>query len=250
MQEIQNKLVVGSYTLANYEEIKKELEQSLKDYTVLVIQNDDDYAKSKELRAKLNKAIESIDSERKKAEKQYLEPFNVGKNQIKDLIYQVKKKVEDYGKEIEMYEATLKEEKYKELEKYYYESSLRIKDFTTFELVLNQHQDWLNKSCGMAKIEKELEALNETFINDNVTIDRLYKGKYRIMAKQIYAVTLSLNTVYDKVDFVKSMEEVVCKELEKEDVKQVKFTVDGSIEEIKALSKFLRENEYDFKEEI
>src|SRR5574343_344323 len=69
----------------NFDELKGVLNAKLEKYRNLVI-TDDDMKAAKADRAELNKLIASIDAERKKIKKQYLEPYDKFEAQLKEIL--------------------------------------------------------------------------------------------------------------------------------------------------------------------
>ena len=100
----------------NYREIKQELEEKVSMYANLVY-TDDQIKLAKADRAKLNKLKTALNDERIRREKEYLEPFNEFKAQVKDLVTIIDKPVALIDKQIKAYEEQKKEEKKVELEK-------------------------------------------------------------------------------------------------------------------------------------
>lgn len=159
--EIKNEIVEGKYEVADFDNIKSNLIESLKQYDLPEI-NEDNYKYAKDSRAKLNKLSKTVDDKRKEAQKAYMEPFNVGANQIKELVNLINATSSKLGDGINLIDNRYKNEKRSELEQYFNSSCTPL-------ITYNQIEDekWYNKSF---KLEDARKAIDDKLTNINKDI--------------------------------------------------------------------------------
>lgn len=170
----------------NYQEIKQELEEKVNMYTNLVY-TDDQIKLAKADRAKLNKLKTALNDERIRREKEYLEPFNVFKNQVKDLITIIDKPVALIDKQIKAYEEQKREEKKTELEKIF--ETLKKPEWLKFEQLFTDK--WLQSSVSVKAANDSMEMTIECIKNDMQTLENL--PEFGFEAQQVYISTLDIN---------------------------------------------------------
>lgn len=139
----------------NYEELKTQLLTKLDTYKHLQYTSDQIQA-AKTDRANLNSLKKALNDERIRREKEFLEPFNQFKAQIRelcDLIDEPVKLIDAQVKEVENRE---KEEKREQCRKIFDDmASFPGKpDWLTFEQIENPR--WLNKTCSIKSITDEI----------------------------------------------------------------------------------------------
>ena len=170
----------------NYQEIKQELEEKVSMYTNLVY-TDDQIKLAKADRAKLNKLKTALNDERIRREKEYLEPFNVFKNQVKDLITIIDKPVALIDKQIKAYEELKKEEKKVEIEKIF--ESLEKPEWLKLEQIFSEK--WLQSSVSIKSVKETIETAIENISKDMQTLENL--PEFGFEAQQVYISTLDIN---------------------------------------------------------
>lgn len=170
----------------NYQEIKQELEEKVSMYTNLVY-TDDQIKLAKADRAKLNKLKTALNVERIRREKEYLEPFNVFKNQVKDLITIIDKPVALIDKQIKVYEELKKEEKKVEIEKIF--ESLEKPEWLKLEQIFSEK--WLQSSVSIKSVKETIETAIENILKDMQTLENL--PEFGFEAQQVYSSTLDIN---------------------------------------------------------
>lgn len=170
----------------NYQEIKQELEEKVSMYTNLVY-TDDQIKLAKADRAKLNKLKTALNDERIRREKEYLEPFNVFKNQVKDLITIIDKPVALIDKQIKAYEELKKEEKKVEIEKIF--ESLEKPEWLKLEQIFSEK--WLQSSVSIKSVKETIETAIENTSKDMQTLENL--PEFGFEAQQVYISTLDIN---------------------------------------------------------
>lgn len=142
----------------NYEELKEAIKAKTKYYETLVY-TDEQIADAKSDRADLNKFKKSLNDERLRREREYLEPFNDFKKKINELIAIIDKPVGVIDAQIKAYEDEKRNKKLADISNFF-ENELR-EDITTIPpewLKLTQILDnrWLNASVSMTAVKKEI----------------------------------------------------------------------------------------------
>lgn len=170
----------------NYQELKQELEEKITVYTNLVY-SDDQIKLAKADRANLNKLKKALNDERIRREREYLEPFNTFKNQIKELISIIDKPVRLIDKQIKSYEQQQIEEKRVKLEQVF--NGLESPDWLTFEQIFTER--WLQNSVSIKAAKEPMNMTLERVAKDLDTIEKL--PEFAFEALQVYKTTLDIN---------------------------------------------------------
>jgi hypothetical protein len=170
----------------NYQELKQELEEKITVYTNLVY-SDDQIKLAKADRANLNKLKKALNDERIRREREYLEPFNTFKNQIKELISIIDKPVVLIDKQIKSYEQQQIEEKRVKLEQVF--NGLESPDWLTFEQIFSNR--WLQNSVSIKAAKDSMNMTLERVAKDLDTIEKL--PEFAFEALQVYKTTLDIN---------------------------------------------------------
>lgn len=175
--------------LFNYEELKEMLLQKASHYEAMVY-TDDQIKDAKADRANLNRLKKALNDERIKREKEYMESFNVFKNQINEIIGIIDKPCTIIDRQIKEFEEAQKAEKFKEIEAYWHEllRADKIPAGICFNSLYNEK--WLNASVKMPAIVKEITEKLEQIEKDLAVIENL--PAYSFEAKEIYINTLDL----------------------------------------------------------
>lgn len=95
------------FQVKNFDEIKTALEGILVKYKDFKL-TEDNYSEAKEIRARLNKASTAFDTRRKEVQKDYLKPFEYGKNQIDELIKMIKDVSVEIDKQVKEHNEAVK----------------------------------------------------------------------------------------------------------------------------------------------
>ena len=170
----------------NYREFRQELEEKITVYTNLVY-SDDQIKLAKADRANLNKLKKALNDERIRREREYLEPFNTFKNQIKELISIIDKPVGLIDKQIKSYEQQQIEEKRVKLEQVF--NGLESPDWLTFEQIFTER--WLQNSVSIKAAKDSMNMTLERVAKDLDTIEKL--PEFAFEALQVYKTTLDIN---------------------------------------------------------
>jgi hypothetical protein len=139
----------------NYEELKTQLLTKLDDYKHLQYTSDQIQA-AKTDRANLNSLKKALNDERIRREKEFLEPFNTFKAQIRELCDLIDEPVKLIDAQIKEVENREKEEKREQCRKIFDDmASFPGKpDWLQFEQIFNEK--WLNKTCSIKSITDEI----------------------------------------------------------------------------------------------
>lgn len=158
----------GVATLTNFESVKTRLNEILDSYKVVKV-NNMNINDIKKQRAELNGAEKAFARKRIDEKNNFLAPFVVVEDQIKELeklIKKVSKQIDDNIKEFEDAEKT---EKRKEITDYF--DSLGF-DLLAIDAIWNDK--WLNKTTSFNSIKIELDSFTRDyrFIQENIGNDR------------------------------------------------------------------------------
>ena len=170
----------------NYEELKQELSDKVKMYETLVY-TDDQIKSAKADRADLNRLKKALNDERIRREKEYMQPFNVFKAQINEIISIIDKPVSLIDKQIKAYEEQQKQEKKQKIEKHF--DSIVHPDWLTLSMIWNEK--WLNTSVSMSSVLGEFDAKFEAIKRDLATLSDL--PEFAFESIETYKSTLDLN---------------------------------------------------------
>lgn len=256
--ELKEKLQLGVFEISNFELLKTELNNFLANMTV-----SDDEKENKQIRAKLNSFKKAISDRRIEIKNEYLKPFEVGENQAKELEKLIQDANDKFDKVVKEAEEKQKEEKRLEILNIW-ESKKYIK--VSLEQVFDKK--WLNKTTSLKKVEEEIDSAINSIENDLNSIKMLVKENEKVNILQSkYLINLDLNkTIGDynqeleRLEMLKKQQEQVIEEKtvinNQEDVRErvaeekhytLSFQVIATRIEIETLSRFLKENNYNYK---
>lgn len=249
--DIQTNVQVGVIT-SNFKQIKEEILVEIKNYQGLQF-TEDQVAKAKEVKAKLNKLSKALNDERKNQEKIYNAPFEVFKKDVRELTDIIDKASQDIDDQVKAFDEKGRAEKKIELEQAYED----LKSAIPFDSIFNDK--WLNKTVTSKKaIEEMKETLNkidsdlqvlDTFINEPQTLENL-KLKY-LQCHDISKVIDDYKRELAYKEQLKRLEEerkAKAQEVKKEEpIYKLQFEFEGTKEEIMNLSSFLKANNYKYR---
>ncbi len=172
----------------NYEELKQELTEKCATYETLVY-TDEQIKLAKDDRAKLNKLKKALNDERIRLEKEYMQPFNVFKAQVNEVIGIIDKPVGIIDKQVKEYEEKCKQEKLEKIQEYW--NSLDDDNIAWIPFNGIYDSKWLNASVSMKSIQAEIGAKLEQIKTDLATLSNL--PEFGFEATEIYKNTLDLN---------------------------------------------------------
>lgn len=147
--------VTGSAEIANFDETLTKA-KLIRDALSTVVVTPDTVRANKKLLAKLNKAFNTIDTERKRVKREFVEPFKRVDDEVKELKGIVDEATGYVRSQIRELEEIERDEKEKEIKAIWDKrvDRLDIKPFLFFEHFLTPKH--LNKTTSMSKVEKEM----------------------------------------------------------------------------------------------
>lgn len=170
----------------NYEELKAELISKVSFYETLVY-TDDQIKDAKADKANLNKLKKALNDERIRKEKEYMQPFNVFKAQINEIIGIIDKPIAVIDEQVKAYDEKRKAEKQKAIEVLF--SQIGFQNFVTLEKI--QDPKWLNASVSMKSIEDQMKSKMYEIGNGVLTLSQL--PEFGFEATEVFKETLDIN---------------------------------------------------------
>lgn len=178
----------------NYSDLKNALTAKLTSYEGLVY-SEDQIGEAKKDRSELNALKRQLNDERIRQEKEYMEPFNEFKSQVKELCTMIDKAV--YGIDEQVKEAERQRKAKKEAE------ARQIFEFVPDKpgwLQFEQIEDpkWLNASTTMISIKKDISALVDRINTDIQAINQF--DDYTVEAIEAYKKTLNIADAISEIE--------------------------------------------------
>lgn len=170
----------------NYEELKAELTSKVSFYETLVY-TDDQIKDAKADKANLNKLKRALNDERIRKEKEYMQPFNVFKAQINEIIGIIDKPIAVIDEQVKAYDEKRKAEKQKAIEVLF--SQIGFQNFVTLEKIWDPK--WLNASTSMKSIEDQMKSKMYEIGNGVLTLSQL--PEFGFEATEVFKETLDIN---------------------------------------------------------
>lgn len=174
----------------NYEDLKRELTEKVNVYASMVY-TDDQIQAAKADRANLNRLKKALNDERIRQEKDFMQPFNQFKAQVKELCSIIDTATASVDKQVKEFEEQQKQDKLLKIKEYFdgafiYGEAVNKK--IPFEKILDSK--WLNASVSMKSIQEAIDAKMEQMAKDLAVIDSL--PSYAFEARECYMDTLDL----------------------------------------------------------
>lgn len=166
----------------NYEDLKRELAEKVKEYSSLVY-TEAQIQEARADRANLNRLKKALNDERIRQEREFMKPFDEFKAQVRELCGIVDSASTAIDTQVKAFEDAQKQKKADEI-KAYWDS----KD--TPEWMRRDNPKWLNASCSMKTITAEIDWL---LIQAQKDLDTLDGMGVCFEAIQKYQSTLDLN---------------------------------------------------------
>lgn len=195
-EEKEMELRVNEITLPeaisfNYEELKAELTAQIKKYETMVY-TEDQIKVAKEDRASLNKLKKALNDERIRREREYMQPFNMFKAQINEIIGIIDKPVALIDGQVKEFEEKQKKEK-AEMIALIFESTAHP-EWLKIEQIFNPK--WLNASVNQRTITEEIDNAIEN-INNNLSALQILP-EFSFEAIEVYKTTLDINKALEE----------------------------------------------------
>ena len=171
--------VTSGVAIFNYQELKQQLQEKLNDYKGYLVTTEN-LSQSKTDRATLNKVKKAISDERIKVKNEVLKLYNeTFEPQCKELTSLIDDVVLSIDNQIKAQEGIGKAEKKREIESLYNTiiSDVNFIPDTKRFLELIWGDKWLNKSCGIDEIKRDIEQAINNVRNDLSVIDMTFASQ-------------------------------------------------------------------------
>ena len=248
-------LQISDYSLPqaisfNYEEIKQELTAKVEMYKTLVY-TEDQVSSAKKDRANLNAFKKSLNDERIRLEKEYLEPFNDFKNKVNELIKIVDEPVAIIDKQVKGFEEEKKNAKRKDIEELW--ASKTKPDWLKLEQIWDDK--WLNVSVTMKQVDTAIANELSRIDSEIGVIQSLpHADEALILYRESLSISLA-NAESERIAKIqKAVEESKVSEVieEHEEISEERMTVSFqctmTVSQAKALKNFFIQNNIEFKQ--
>jgi hypothetical protein len=181
-----NEVTIPEKISFNYEELKAELTEKVAFYETLVY-TDDQVKEAKADRATLNKLKKTLNDERIRREKEYMQPFNEFKAQVNEIIGIIDKPIAVIDKQVKEFEDQKKANKQNAIEELF--ATIGFQNFVTLEKIWDPK--WLNASVSMKSIEEQMRSRMYQIGDDVLTLHNL--PEFGFEATEVYKQTLDIN---------------------------------------------------------
>lgn len=181
-----NEVTIPEKISFNYEELKAELTEKVAFYETLVY-TDDQVKDAKADRATLNKLKKTLNDERIRREKEYMQPFDKFKAQVNEIIGIIDKPIAVIDKQVKEFEDQKKAKKQKDIEELF--DGMGFQSFVTLEKIWDPK--WLNASTSMKSIEEQMRSRMYKIGDDVLTLHNL--PEFGFEATEVYKQTLDIN---------------------------------------------------------
>ena len=173
----------------NYDELKTQIEQVANDYAVSVY-TEDMIKSAKADRSKLNALKKSLNDERLRREREWMEPFQDFKAKINEIIGIIDRPIQIIDKQVKEYDERVKTEKRKEIARWVEDNreELKIPHWIVLHKIFNEK--WLNATCSAKTWQGDLMTFAEKLNGDIATIEAL--PEYSFEAMEVYKESLDL----------------------------------------------------------
>lgn len=186
-----NEVSIPEKITFNYEELKQEIAEKVKTYEVLVY-DDTQIKQAKSDRANLNKLKKALNDERIRREKEYMQPFNVFKEQINEIISIIDKPVSMIDNQVKEYEQIQKQEKANKV----MEMFNKLNAYEWLKLQQFADKRWSNSTYTLSKIEQDIKDKLESIAKDLDIISKM--PDFSFEATEVYKSTLDLQKSLDE----------------------------------------------------
>lgn len=252
----------------NNAELLAVVEATLEQYKG-VTYDDSQIVTAKADRAQLNAFCKALNDERIRIGKIYNSPYEKFKGEVDEVLQRVKGTVAEIDAQVKAYEERKQQEKQNEIIDYFKATAGDFSELIPYERIHNPK--WLNSSTTMKSAKADIDAVFENARNALVAIEAL-QSEDEELVKAFYFRTLDLSAALmedaklkaerARVAEMKARQEQAAAEAakatyemprEQEDapasapkMQVVRFQVEGTVEQLKALQRFLKENKIKF----
>lgn len=186
----------------NYEQLRTELMERVEEYKT-VVYTSDTIKTAKADRAKLNSLKKSLNDERIRLEREFMEPFQKFKVQVSDLCQIVDEAAKCIDVQVKDYEDLQKQKKYDQVMAVWEE--VLHGPFGWIVPQATWNEKWLNASYSMKQIRKDMEDWAQKITADLGILGRL--PEYSFEAQETYKRTLKIEDAMWTADNLKQMAE-------------------------------------------
>ena len=186
----------------NYEELKADLTASVEAYMTLAY-TADTIKQAKADRSRLNALKKSLNDERIRLEREYMEPFQDFKAKVSELVGIVDEASKTIDKQVKEFEELKKQEKYDQVIAIWNETLFTKYDWLDIGPTWNDK--WLNASYSLKQIRADLEDWEKKITADMGMLERL--PEYSFEAIETYKRTLKVEDALWTADNLKQMAE-------------------------------------------
>ena len=188
----------------NFEEMKQELTEKTSMYETMVY-TDDQIKEAKADKANLNKLKKALNDERIKREKEYMQPFNVFKAQVNEIISIIDKPIQVIDNQVKAYEEKQKQDKLEKINEY----MKQVEENLPEEVHIPIDPKWLNASVSIKSVQTAIDDAADKIKADMDTLVNL--PEFSFEAQQVYKTTLdirqALNEAHRLAEVVKARAE-------------------------------------------
>lgn len=237
----------GTFKIINYDELKDQVTEICTKYNSWKLTREDT-EEAKDVKAKLNKVSKGFDDRRKELEKEYMKPFNVGKQQIKELCTMLNEAYTNINNQLNGFEEDDKAKRtlelLTELQPIFAESKITIDPIKYIK------PTWLNKSTKqsviIAEAQEIVNQLNDAydflkFVKPSCYVDEIL---FNFLNK--FDVNNIVTTMKDCMNDNAKMHAYVkeTSKMKKSDsmpTHEVRYIINGTKEELMNVSEILKE---------
>ena len=227
--------------------------------------DDDSIVEAKGDRATLNKFAQALDNERKRIKKVYTAPLDKFTAEVNEVIATVNAVSTEIDKQVKSFEERKAAEKFANVKAYFAEVLPEsLAEFIPYEKI--HQKEWLNTSKSMTAVQKEINAVVDKIVQEIATIETL-KSDDEVELKALYFQTLNLSATLMENERKKAEKQRIMDAMAAENKTPVKvektapapipdveektyaiaFKVTGTAAELNALSRFLKDNNYNYE---
>lgn len=253
----------------NNTELLARVEATLEQYKG-VTYDDSQIATAKADRAQLNAFCKALNDERIIIGKVYSAPYEKFKSEVDEVLQKVKSAAAEIDVQVKAFEERKQQEKQSEIIEYFNATVGDFAGLIPYERIHNSK--WLNASTTMKSVKADIDAVFENARNALIAIEAL-QSEDEELVKAFYFRTLDLSAALmedsrlkaerARIAEMKAKQEQAAAEAAKAaqetpmieqaeaiapspKMQVVRFQVEGTVEQLKALQRFLRENKIKF----
>lgn len=254
---LQNTQVAAPNSIANFEELKAQLEQQLQKYKNMAI-TQDNIAAAKSDRANLNKLKTAVDDQRKAVKKQWAAYYAPFEEQCKILTAMIDEPIRMIDAQLHSMDEEAKQKKYAELQAHF--DAVCDLNFLTLGRIVNPK--WQNATCKVEKLKEEITETIGRVKGDYSDIMQLFgNGQFITPVLNCYVETLDKSKAIAYGVTLTQKEQERQKQAEKvqpqptpqpepiqpETIGSVSFRVTGTKSQIIKIRDFMKSNNISFE---